>query len=107
MIAGCDHAFCLECIRKWRGQVNYKSASKDQYRLCPICRQESYVVVPSNRYVKGEEKQKMMSTYKKRLQEIPCKHFNKGQGKCPFLNSCFYSHRMADGNNFEYPFSTP
>lgn len=48
-----------------------------------------------------------MRSYKKRLQEIPCKHFNKGQGKCPFLNSCFYSHKLGDGSIYEYPFSTP
>lgn len=26
-----------------------------------------------------------------------CKYFNKGQGKCPFGNKCFYLHALPDG----------
>ena len=26
-----------------------------------------------------------------------CKYFNKGLGKCPFGNKCFYLHALPDG----------
>jgi len=26
-----------------------------------------------------------------------CKYFNKGRGKCPFGNKCFYLHALPDG----------
>lgn len=32
--------------------------------------------------------------------EIPCKYFNGGKGVCPFGESCFYSHRLANGETF-------
>ena len=65
------------------------------------------MVIPSSKYLQGKEKDDLMATYKKRLSDIPCKHFNHGKGKCPFLNSCFYGHFTSEGKRFEYPFSTP
>lgn len=32
--------------------------------------------------------------------EIPCKYFNGGMGVCPFGESCFYSHKLANGQEF-------
>ena len=46
LLAHCDHPFCLDCIRKWRGGL-MKNVSKEFFRLCPICRTESYFVIPS------------------------------------------------------------
>ena len=43
----CDHAFCLECIRKWRARY-LKNANKLLFRLCPVCRKESFIVIPSS-----------------------------------------------------------
>ena len=92
--ANCDHAFCLECIRNWRGQYS-KKKNKSYFRLCPLCRTESYVIIPSNQFIEsGDEKDEIMYRYKTILQNMPCKHFNKGEGKCPFLNSCFYAHQL-------------
>lgn len=31
------------------------------------------------------------------MAEIDCKHFNFGEGRCPFVNSCFYKHALRDG----------
>ena len=31
------------------------------------------------------------------ISKIPCKHFNFGEGTCPFGSSCFYSHVRKDG----------
>ena len=32
--------------------------------------------------------------------EIPCKHFNGGYGVCPFGECCFYSHKLANGQDY-------
>ena len=40
----------------------------------------------------------IIATYKARLNKIACRHFNYGQGECPFGTSCFYEHRYRDGS---------
>ena len=53
------------------------------------------MIIPSNRFIEsGEEKDEILYKYKTILQTMPCKHFNFGEGKCPFLNSCFYAHQL-------------
>ena len=49
LLPNCEHIFCLECIREWRGKLY---SEKNVVRSCPICRVESYVVIPSSNYVK-------------------------------------------------------
>lgn len=62
------------------------------------------MVIPSFTIVKsGPEKDELIETYKDYISEIPCKHFNKGKGSCPFMNSCNYSHRLPDGSKYVYP----
>lgn len=103
VLDGCDHTFCLDCIRGWRSTYD-KRASKHHYRTCPICRRNSYVVVPSSKMIKnGPEKTDLIEEYKEVLKSIPCKHFNSGKGICPFMNSCFYAHSMPDGTPYLYP----
>ena len=100
---GCDHTFCLDCIRGWRATYD-KRSGKQHFRTCPICRRNSYLVVPSQKLIKsGPEKDDLIEEYKAVLKEIPCKHFNKGLGKCPFMNSCLYAHYLMDGTAYEYP----
>lgn len=45
-----------------------------------------------------------MQEYTDCIAEIPCMHFNKGKGYCPFQNSCFYAHYLENGEWYEYPF---
>ena len=100
---GCDHTFCLDCIRGWRGTYD-KHSTKHHYRTCPICRRNSYIVIPSSYIIKnGPEKTDMIEEYKEVLKSIPCRHFNKGKCVCPFQNSCFYAHLMPDGTDYMYP----
>lgn len=100
---GCDHSFCLDCIRGWRATYD-KRTGKHHFRTCPICRRNSYIVIPSTRMIKsGPEKDELMDEYKQVLKAIPCRHFNGGKGLCPFRNSCFYAHLMPDGRSYEYP----
>ncbi|KAG6777702.1 hypothetical protein POTOM_017531 [Populus tomentosa] len=45
-----------------------------------------------------EEKQEIIDTYKARLRQIDCKHFNFGNGNCPFGINCFYKHTVMPGS---------
>ena len=50
----------------------------------------------------GPEKDELIEEYKEVVKSIPCKHFNMGKGLCPFMNSCFYAHLLADGTPYVY-----
>jgi E3 ubiquitin-protein ligase makorin len=95
ILSHCDHCFCLSCIRKWRSSTH---ARKITIRACPLCRTVSHFVIPSQVWVdEEEEKQKLIDHYKSNLRQQHCKHFNRGEGTCPFGNSCFYRHEYPDG----------
>lgn len=99
----CDHTFCLKCIRGWRSTYD-KRNSKHHFRTCPICRRNSFIVIPSVHMIKsGPEKEALIEEYKEVLKSIPCKHFNRGKGQCPFMNSCLYAHLLPNGTPYEYP----
>jgi len=104
LLENCEHVFCLSCIRDWRATFDKKTA-KSHYRTCPICRSNSFIVVPSDMHYKNSaDKDEVFEDYKYYLKSIPCKIFNKGKGECPFRNSCFYEHRLRNGEYFEYGF---
>ena len=104
ILENCAHPFCLECIRDWRATYD-KKVKKTHFRTCPICRSESYLVIPSAVMIKGgEQKDQLIEEYTDALYEIPCRHFNKGKGYCPFQNSCYYAHYLENGEYYEYPF---
>ncbi|XP_050284820.1 E3 ubiquitin-protein ligase makorin-like isoform X2 [Quercus robur] len=61
-------------------------------------RKLSYFVSPSVIwYSSKEEKQDIVDSYKAKLKSIDCKHFDFGNGNCPFGSSCFYKHAYRDG----------
>lgn len=94
ILDGCDHTFCLRCIRNWRSTYD-KRTSKHHFRTCPTCRRNSYLVIPSDHVIKsGPEKDDLIADYKAVLKSIPCRHFMKGRGECPFMNSCNYAHTL-------------
>nr|CCA14285.1 conserved hypothetical protein [Albugo laibachii Nc14] len=96
LLSGCDHAFCLSCIRNWRG---HSDQSKQNIRKCPVCRVETAYIIPSSRLVTDpERKQALQETFKQNLASIPCRHFDQGRGECPFGTSCFYKHQYSDGS---------
>ncbi|TYZ61818.1 hypothetical protein PybrP1_002300 [[Pythium] brassicae (nom. inval.)] len=95
LLSGCTHAFCLSCVRNWRGTADQP---KQTVRQCPVCRVETLFVIPSSRMVTSEARKKaLVDTYRKNLAAIPCRHFSEGRGTCPFGTSCFYAHRYPDG----------
>ncbi|KAJ6852235.1 E3 ubiquitin-protein ligase makorin [Iris pallida] len=100
LLSECDHPFCITCIRNWRS--NSPTTGMDintTLRACPICRKLSYFVIPSVIwYSSKEEKQEIIDSYKNRLKSIDCRHFDFGNGTCPFGTSCFYRHAYRDGS---------
>eukprot|EP00297_Palpitomonas_bilix_P012098 CAMPEP_0113875106 /NCGR_PEP_ID=MMETSP0780_2-20120614/4748_1 /TAXON_ID=652834 /ORGANISM="Palpitomonas bilix" /LENGTH=319 /DNA_ID=CAMNT_0000861039 /DNA_START=96 /DNA_END=1056 /DNA_ORIENTATION=+ /assembly_acc=CAM_ASM_000599 len=98
LLNGCDHVFCLVCIRNWRESAKMEEEKLEAARSCPLCRNHSDYVVPSWVFPSSaEEKEMIIAGYKRNCARIPCKHFNFGQGECPFGSSCFYDHRYRDG----------
>ncbi|KAK2582594.1 hypothetical protein KPH14_004882 [Odynerus spinipes] len=95
ILPNCNHCFCLTCIRKWR---QAKQFDNKIIRACPECRVSSDFVCPSTLWVDTkEEKEKLIKNYKDALSTKDCKYFDKGRGKCPFGNKCFYLHALPDG----------
>ncbi|XWS32542.1 hypothetical protein CRYUN_Cryun23aG0167000 [Craigia yunnanensis] len=99
LLSECDHPFCISCIRNWRSSSPSSGMDVNTaLRACPICRKLSYFVIPSVIwYCTPEEKQEIVDSYKAKLRSIDCKHFNFGNGNCPFGTSCFYKHAYRDG----------
>ncbi|CAI8596183.1 unnamed protein product [Vicia faba] len=103
LLPECDHAFCLSCIRNWRNSAPTSEMETgnnvNTVRTCPVCRQLSYFVIPSGIwYTTKEEKQEIIDNYKANCRLIDCKHFDSGNGNCPFGASCFYKHTVKPGS---------
>ncbi|CAE7711316.1 MKRN [Symbiodinium sp. CCMP2456] len=102
MLESCDHAFCLSCIRGWRREREQQD--KQNLRLCPVCRNESFYVIPTDHIILDpEEKRGIIDSYKQEMGRIPCKLFDYGRGHCPFGTSCFYAHLNPDGTRYIPP----
>lgn len=64
LLENCDHVFCLSCIRDWRSTFD-KKVAKTHYRTCPICRANSFLVIPSELHHKaGANKEEVFEDYK-------------------------------------------
>mmetsp|Transcript_44578 Transcript_44578/g.103052 ORF Transcript_44578/g.103052 Transcript_44578/m.103052 type:complete len:352 (-) Transcript_44578:551-1606(-) len=99
MLENCACAFCLSCIRAWRKQKEQQD--RVNLRMCPLCRNESFFVVPCDSLVLDpHEKSKAIENYKRQMSLVPCQAFDYGRGKCPFGSSCFYAHLNPDGTRY-------
>ncbi|KAI9081421.1 hypothetical protein K1719_036567 [Acacia pycnantha] len=102
ILSECDHPFCLSCIRNWRSSAPTlirRSRSYRNVKTCPMCRKLSYYVIPSTIwYFTMEEKQEIIDNYKTSCKLINCRHFDFGNGYCPFRNICFYRHTVRPGS---------
>jgi E3 ubiquitin-protein ligase makorin len=96
LLSGCDHAFCLDCLRTWRAT---KSESDMETRTCPTCRKQSDFVVPSQKFCTGAEKEEVIEGYKAHLATVPCRRFTGAFGSCPFGRDCFYAHKDGTGKD--------
>jgi hypothetical protein len=90
LLDNCEDVFCLECLREWRNQK--EKQDRANLRRCPLCRVESFVVIPSSSFLVGEEKRLEKDKYCKYLSSIPCKNYDRGNGSCQFGSSCLYKH---------------
>lgn len=108
MLNNCSCTFCLECIRGWRSNLvpaNVPTSSStmipkstSHIRLCPLCRRESYFVIPCMRLIKDNtRKQHVIDEYKREISNVACKYFFE-YGECPYGSSCFYRHVDATGD---------
>jgi E3 ubiquitin-protein ligase makorin len=100
LMTGCDHSFCLNCILEWRGKAKDATNASTMVKSCPTCRQESLYIIPSSVYCTGDHKQHIISKYKNKLSNTPCKHFSR-TGLCPFGADCFFAHIDADGKHVD------
>jgi len=104
LLPACSHAFCLACIRAWRASPQSApggagQAAAEHSRTCPVCRTISFYVAPSTTWPRDEaEKAEALQAYRARLAAIPCRHFDRGAGSCPFGSSCFFGHTLPDGS---------
>ncbi|CAO4384912.1 unnamed protein product [Caenorhabditis nigoni] len=99
ILNGCQHCFCLDCIRRWRSRDQQALMATEVVRSCPECRQHSDYVIPSIFWVeKKDEKELFINMYKDNMKTKICKYYAKSQrGFCKFGNKCFYKHQLPDG----------
>jgi len=63
-----------------------------------MCRVPTHFITPSTIWPgTPEEKDAITAGYKAKLASIDCRHFNFGEGTCPFGTSCMYRHGYPDG----------
>ena len=111
LLPGCDHAFCVSCLKQWRAanknKNNRDSSGSDSYhdnenralvKCCPTCRAPSRFCVPSNKFYRGKEKDAVVTAFVDRKKNKPCSQYS-GPGTCPFGSECFYAHLDQDGND--------
>lgn len=99
ILSHCNCKFCLSCIRGWRTDGISVTKDNKQVRMCPLCRTQSYFVVPSSSFSVGEEKDALLQAYKESLARIPCRYYK--EGICPFGSSCFYMHELDGSKGIE------
>ncbi|CAL1714734.1 unnamed protein product [Somion occarium] len=110
LLVGCDHIFCLECIRRWR---NSEGKSSDVViskvnKSCPLCRVSSQFVTPSSHFYPSTHpgKASTIEQYKASMARVPCRYFQASLKTadrfCPFGKDCFYQHKNEDGTDYVF-----
>ena len=115
LMPDCDHVCCIECISEWRKRENkdVDLQTSDAIRCCPVCRTKCAFIVCTLVFpVTADEKQRIISDYKAKIKDIPCRYFLKSKNmvqrnrrrwnsdtapSCPFGDECFYSHNDENG----------
>mmetsp|Transcript_30392 Transcript_30392/g.36116 ORF Transcript_30392/g.36116 Transcript_30392/m.36116 type:complete len:268 (+) Transcript_30392:100-903(+) len=101
LLSKCNHCFCIDCLRKWRGSSAKGNQPPTVTQSCPSCRTKSNMVIPSKKFVVGVEKEIVLQGYKNKMEAMPCRYFDGSIGSCPFGKSCFYAHLNWDGENLK------
>jgi E3 ubiquitin-protein ligase makorin len=101
-LLSCDHAFCLPCIRSWRGNAAGGFDVDGAVRACPVCRAKADFVTPSATWpATAAAREAIIQSYKTALASIECRHWDRGRGACPFGTSCHYAHLDEAGNRVD------
>ncbi|KAF5336036.1 hypothetical protein D9611_006203 [Ephemerocybe angulata] len=106
LLSGCNHVFCLSCIKQWRDSTKGPSMDVENStkKKCPMCRTSSNFIIPSSIFVKHDTKEKegIVEKYKGSMAKVQCRYFQKTlktrKPMCPFGKDCFYKHENADGS---------
>lgn len=112
LLPGCDHVFCIKCIQQWRaanksanddGAAGEATLDKALVKCCPTCRSPSRFCVPSDKYYKGEAKEKIISHFKDSKAKKKCRNYVVGKlGSCLFGSECFYLHPDHNGDDMKH-----
>jgi hypothetical protein len=100
ILSGCDHAFCMPCMHKWRSEASNQMTQEGvkSNRSCPMCRTHSEFILPSPIFVEKEEKTQLIASMMAARAKKPCNEWVKSK-KCKFGGNCFYAH--LDGNGVD------
>ncbi|KAI5789011.1 hypothetical protein EDC01DRAFT_608401, partial [Geopyxis carbonaria] len=122
LMTGCDHVFCLDCIRQWRSTSN-PNANNDRSdeqeltntsKTCPLCRVQTRYVIPSHIFPtppsdgsSNTQKAKIEAVYRRRLSSIPCRYFKQSLERVQSSSSDSHQRRRRGphcpfGNDCHY-----
>ncbi|KAF7294432.1 hypothetical protein MKEN_01435700 [Mycena kentingensis (nom. inval.)] len=107
LLMGCQHVFCISCIRQWRSNTNVDVVESGNTRRCPMCRTPTRFIIPSSKFFAHgtPDKDDCVARYRDSMRRTPCKHFQHSliahhKPHCPFGKECFYQHLNADGSEY-------
>ncbi|KAI8838097.1 hypothetical protein BC829DRAFT_404744 [Chytridium lagenaria] len=104
VLIGCNHPFCMPCLKRWRDKQSKEHYLRESTVIkgCPVCREPSRFIVPSAVFPETEDQKKaLIEDYKDSTQKTHCRYFQKSNGidrRCPFGDDCLFGHRDSNGN---------
>jgi hypothetical protein len=87
LLIGCDHKFCVQCIKTHR---SFPDTPRDSRMACPTCRQYSNNFFSSKVFLSGEKKIKEYIEYEKRCSKKKCRYG--ALNLCPHGDVCHFKH---------------
>ncbi|EAU90213.2 makorin-2 [Coprinopsis cinerea okayama7 len=110
LLAGCNHVFCITCIKQWRDPAakSVDVVTSGNTKKCPMCRTPSHFITPCSTFINhgAPEKELVVQNYKDSMSRVPCKYFQQSKSKpermCPFGKDCFYKHENDDGTPYVF-----
>ncbi|XP_018416100.1 PREDICTED: probable E3 ubiquitin-protein ligase makorin-1 [Nanorana parkeri] len=96
ILPNCSHAYCVECIKRWRKTREFQN---EVVKGCPQCRVKSSYFIPHKYWIgDSDEKLKLIENFKAKTGKIRCRFFLQSNGRCPFKSECIYRHELPHGH---------
>ncbi|XP_053313830.1 E3 ubiquitin-protein ligase makorin-2-like [Spea bombifrons] len=96
ILPNCSHAYCVDCIKRWRKTRDFQN---EVIKGCPQCRIKSSYFIPYKYWIgESAEKLKLIENFKAKTSKIRCRFFLRGNGYCPFKSECIYLHELPSGH---------